>query len=74
MDLVHRFWCVTSSFCIFVVKLNGKLEDGTIFLNKGYNDGDDDEADLFEFKTDGGNFNFPNVSPSHHNLFLYQLK
>ncbi|RHN38912.1 putative peptidylprolyl isomerase [Medicago truncatula] len=28
------------------------LQDGTVFLNKGYNDGDDDEADLFEFKTD----------------------
>lgn len=55
------------------MKLIGKLQDGTVFLNKGYND-DDDEADLFEFKTDEGNFNFPNVSPSHHNLFLHQLK
>ncbi|AET01318.2 FKBP-type peptidyl-prolyl cis-trans isomerase [Medicago truncatula] len=34
------------------LKLIGKLQDGTVFLNKGYNDGDDDEADLFEFKTD----------------------
>ncbi|XP_004510236.1 peptidyl-prolyl cis-trans isomerase FKBP62-like [Cicer arietinum] len=31
------------------LKLIGKLQDGTVFLKKGHSD---DEADLFEFKTD----------------------
>jgi len=61
MDLVHRFWCDISSFCIFVVKLIGKLQDGTVFFKKGYSDGD--EGELFEFKTDEGNFNFPMCHP-----------
>ena len=55
------------------MKLIGKLQDDTIFFNKGYSDVDDEEADLFEFKTDEGKFSFPNVSSSHLNLFLYQL-
>jgi len=55
------------------VKLIGKLQDDTVFFNKGYSDVDDEEADLFEFKTDEGKFSFPNVSSSHLNLFLYQL-
>jgi hypothetical protein len=44
------------------VKLIGKLQDGTVFFKKGYSDG---EAELFEFQTDEGNLNFPNVSLSH---------
>jgi hypothetical protein len=40
------------------VKLIGKLQDGTVFLKKGHGD---DEEDLFEFKTDEGNLNWPNV-------------
>jgi FK506-binding protein 4/5 len=40
------------------VKLIGKLQDGTVFLKKGHGD---DEEDLFEFKTDEGNLNCPNV-------------
>ncbi|KEH18527.1 peptidyl-prolyl cis-trans isomerase FKBP62 [Medicago truncatula] len=44
------------------LKLIGKLQDGTVFFKKGYNDG---ESELFEFKTDDGNLNFSNVSPSH---------
>lgn len=35
-----------------VVKLIGKLQDGTVFLKKGH-DGEN-EDDLFEFKTDEG--------------------
>jgi hypothetical protein len=46
------------SYFIFAVKLIGKLQDGTVFLKKGHGD---DEADLFEFKTDEGNLNWPNV-------------
>lgn len=33
------------------MKLIGKLQDGTIFVNKGHGDSEDD---LFEFKTDEG--------------------
>lgn len=33
------------------VKLIGKLQDGTVFLKKGHNEGEE----LFEFKTDEGN-------------------
>ena len=65
-------WCDFSSFCIFVVKLTGKLQDGTVFFSKGH--GDDDQAEPFEFKTNESNENFPNASPSHINFFLYQLK
>jgi hypothetical protein len=43
------------------VKLIGKLQDGNVSFKKGYNDG---EAELFEFKTNEGNMNFLNVSPS----------
>lgn len=32
------------------VKLIGKLQDGTVFIKKG----DDDGEELFEFKTDEG--------------------
>ena len=32
-----------------VVKLIGKLQEGTTFIRKGHEDGDE----LFEFKTDG---------------------
>lgn len=35
-----------------VVKLIGKLQDGTIFIKKGHNGENEDE--LFEFKTDEG--------------------
>ena len=34
------------------MKLIGKLQDGTVFLKKGYDDGDE----LFEFKTDEGQY------------------
>ena len=43
------------------MKLIGKLQDGTVFFKKGYSDGD--EGELFEFKTDEGNFNFPMCHP-----------
>lgn len=36
-------------FCL--VKLIGKLQDGTVFLKKGHGDS---QNDLFEFKTDEG--------------------
>jgi hypothetical protein len=58
MDLVHGFLILLSSFCIFAVKLTGKLQDGTVFLKKGHGD---DEAELFEFTTDEGNFFRRNV-------------
>ena len=32
------------------MKLIGKLQDGTVFIRKGHEDGDE----LFEFKTDEG--------------------
>ena len=51
------------SHFIFAVKLIGKLQDGTIFLKKGH----DDEGELFEFKTDEGNFKCPHI---FHNLLL----
>jgi hypothetical protein len=34
------------------VKLIGKLQDGTVFLRKGHDEGDE----LFEFKTDDGKY------------------
>lgn len=34
------------------MKLIGKLQDGTVFLKKGHDDGDE----LFEFKTDEGKY------------------
>ena len=36
---------------LLAVKLIGKLQDGTVFLKKGHNEGEE----LFEFKTDEGN-------------------
>lgn len=36
---------------VCAVKLVGKLQDGTVFVNKGHGDNEDD---LFEFKTDEG--------------------
>lgn len=36
-------------FCYLAVKLTGKLQDGTVFMNKGH---DEEE---FEFKIDEGN-------------------
>ena len=53
-------------FCILVVKVIGKLQDGTLFLKKGH----DDEGELFEFKTDEGNLNCLNVS-SHFPLIYF---
>lgn len=38
------------------MKLIGKLQDGTVFLKKGH--GENEE--LFEFKTDEGNYTLPN--------------
>lgn len=32
------------------MKITGKLEDGTVFLKKGHDDGEE----MFEFKTDEG--------------------
>lgn len=43
--------------CYFLaVKLIGKLGDGTVFLKKGHGEGEE----LFEFKTDEGNYGFEN--------------
>jgi hypothetical protein len=73
MDLLlHVFSCDISLSCIFLVKLIGKMQDGTVFLTEGHSD--DDQGKLFEFTTDEGNFNFPYVSPSHINFFLHQLQ
>lgn len=41
------------NFCSVIVKIVGKLEDGTVFLKKGH-DGDEP----LEFKTDEGNLFF----------------
>jgi len=49
--LEHGFWCFLTSFCILVVKVTGKLQDGTVIFKKGH----DNEGELFEFKTDEGN-------------------
>lgn len=48
------------------MKLIGKLQDGTVFFKKGHGD---DEAELFEFKTDDGNLNCSNISVSPINFF-----
>jgi len=41
------------------VKLIGKLQDGTVFLKKGHDDGDE----LFEFKTDEGDHDHFQAAP-----------
>jgi len=50
-----------SPFCIFAVRLLGWLPGDTVFINRGYRDDDDD--DLFEFRTAEGNFNFTMFHP-----------
>jgi len=57
------FWSFLPVFCILVVKVIGKLQDGTLFLKKGH----DDEWELFKFKTDEGKLKkCLNVSPDSH--------
>lgn len=53
-------------FLLLVVKVIGKLQDGTLFLKKGH----DSEGELFEFKTDEGNSKCLNVSLLHTRLFI----
>lgn len=42
--------CLTILCCFIAVKLIGKLQDGTVFLKKGY----EEDEEPFEFKTDEG--------------------
>ena len=67
MDLGHGFWCLLPFFFILVVKVIGKLQDGTLFLKKGH----DDEGGLFEFKTDEGNLNCLYVSSQSPLIYVY---
>ena len=48
------FYLTNSINWDLAVKLIGKLQDGKVFLKKGHGEG---EEDLFEFKTDDGNYN-----------------
>jgi len=48
------------------VKLIGKLQDGTVFIKKGYGD-----EQPFEFKIDEGEFNNHINLLNHKSLFAY---
>lgn len=53
------------------MKLVGKLQDGTVFFEKGH----DEEEKLFEFKTDEGNLRsayvLPNTYSSESSIFFW---
>jgi len=59
---------VSLSFSV-LVKLIGKLQDGTTFLSKGH----DEEEKLFEFKTDEGNLKSASVLSCLHPRHIFFL-
>jgi len=61
-------WEIEINF-FFAVKLIGKLQDGTIFIKKGY-----DDEQPFEFKIDEGDLNIHINLLNHKSLFAYITK